>query len=72
MPIDVYEPSKGWTELDTSSSGLKACPKGLGIKDGAVIAFAFLEKDFEEPVFDVEWSNYEDNFDMEDAGDAEA
>jgi hypothetical protein len=67
VPIDVYDPRKGWTELDVTSGGLKECPKTLGLKDGAIIAFAFLEKDeeFGEPVFDVEWSSYEDNFDME-------
>lgn len=64
VPIDIYEPSKGWTELDTTSGGLKECPKSLGLKDGAVIAFAFLDG-FEEPKFEVEWSSYEDNFDME-------
>jgi hypothetical protein len=36
----------------------------LGLKDGAIIAFAFLDG-FEEPRFNVEWSSYEDNFDME-------
>lgn len=63
-PIDIYEPSKGWTELDTTTGGLKECPKSLGLKDGAIIAFAFLDG-FEEPRFNVEWSSYEDNFDME-------
>jgi hypothetical protein len=46
----------------------------LGLKDGAVVAFAFLEKgdEFgEEPVFEVEWSSYEDNFDMEADGEGE-
>lgn len=71
VPVDVYEPSKGWTELDTTSGGLKECPKSLELKDGAVIAFAFLETDeeFSEPTFEVEWSSYEDNFDMD--GEAE-
>lgn len=41
----------------------------MGLKDGAVIAFAFLEKgeEFGEPVFSVDWSSYEDNFDMDGA-----
>ena len=69
MPIDVYEPSKGWTELDTTSGGLKECPLSLGLKDGAIIAFAFLkeEEEFGEPVFEVEWSSYDDNYEMDDA-----
>jgi hypothetical protein len=70
VPIDNFDPSKGWREIDTTSGDLKECPKSLGLKDGAVIAFAFLESDdeFGEPVFEVEWSSYEDNFDMEDQG----
>jgi len=64
VPIDIYEPSKGWTELDTTTGGLKECPRSLGLKDGAIIAFAFLDG-FEQPNFNVEWSSYEDNFDME-------
>lgn len=74
-PIDIFEPSKGWTELDTVSGGLKECPQSLGLKDGAVIAFAFLEKgeEFGEKgaLFEVEWSSYEDNFDMEADGEGE-
>ena len=74
VPIDVYEPNKGWTELDANSGGLKECPKSFGLKDGAIIAFTFLDKDeeFGEPVFDVEWSSYEDNFDMEGEREGEA
>ena len=66
--VDVYETSKGWTELDLSSGGLKECPKSLNVKDGAIIAFAFVSG-FEEPVFNVEWSSYEENFDMEEEGE---
>jgi hypothetical protein len=59
--------------LDVTSGGLTECPKSLGLKDGAAIAFTFVETDEEfgekEPVFEVEWSSYEDNFDME--GEAE-
>lgn len=71
MPIDIYEPAKGWQELDTISGGLRECAKSLGLKDGAVVAFALLEKgeEFVEPVFRVEWSSYEDNFEMEGEGE---
>jgi hypothetical protein len=65
---DVYEPSKGWTELDTNAGGLKESPKSLGLKDGAIVAFAFLpEGDVgeKEAEFVVEWSSYEENYDME-------
>lgn len=53
------------------SGGLKECPKSLGLKDGAVVAFAFLEKgdEFAEPVFRVEWSSYEDNYEMQGEGE---
>lgn len=71
VPIDVYEPSKGWVEMGTVGS-TKDCPKSLGLKDNSVIAFAFIEGDEgEEKVqFHVEWSSYEDQY-PEDIGEDE-
>ena len=69
VPIDVYEPSKGWTELDTVGEGIKECPKSLGLKDGSVIAFAFVngeQNQEKEGEFEVEWSSYEDHYPEEE------
>lgn len=70
VPIDTYEPSKGWVEI-TTDGGVKDTPKSLGLKDNCMIAFAFIEGDQgEEPVeFHVEFSSYDDQYpeDMLDA-----
>lgn len=63
-PIDIYEPSKGWQKLQVSD---KDTLKGKGIKDNAVLAFAFTEGDaettLEEDVeFVVEWSSYDEQY----------
>jgi hypothetical protein len=73
VPIDVYEPSKGWVEI-TTDGGAKESPKSLGLKDGSVIAFAFVEGARDEGAegveFNVEWSNYEDQYADEMVDDA--
>jgi hypothetical protein len=43
VPIDQYDPSKGWDELDTRGAGIKESPKSLGLKDGSKLAMAFVE-----------------------------
>jgi hypothetical protein len=45
VPVDPYELSKGWDELDTRGGGMKETPRSLGLKDGSKIAFAFAEND---------------------------
>ena len=70
VPVDVYEPSKGWTELATGGGGIKESPKSLGLKDGSVVAFAFVngERDDETGAeFVVEWSSYEDQYPEDEA-----
>jgi len=46
----------------------KDCPLSLGLKDGDFIAFAFEEErnDEDEIEFIVEWSSYDENYDMEE------
>jgi hypothetical protein len=66
--VDPNETSKGWTEIDTVGGGLKECPKSSGLKDGAAVAFAFLEQEGDEVAFEVLWSSYEEMYDMEAAG----
>jgi len=72
VPIDTYEPSKGWVEI-TTEGGIKESPKSLGLKDGSMIAFAFIEgKQGEETVeFNVEFSSYEDQYPEDMIDDAE-
>ena len=66
MPENVYEPSTaGWTEIDTSD--LMETPKGVGLKDGSVLAFSFMEDTGGFADFDVEWSSYEEQYPDEDA-----
>ncbi|KAE9368689.1 hypothetical protein N431DRAFT_512916 [Stipitochalara longipes BDJ] len=43
VPIDQYDPSKGWDELDTRGVGMKETPKSLGLKDGSKLAMAFVD-----------------------------
>lgn len=62
VPIDVYEPSKGWTELEVNGV-TKDNPKTLGLKDGGVLAFAFSDETDEDPAeFNVEWSSYDEQY----------
>jgi hypothetical protein len=74
LPIDVYEPSKGWEEIISSGSSTKDTPKSLGLKDGSVLAFAFREGEGEgdgEAEFSVEWSSYDEQYgDGEERGEA--
>ncbi|KAB8304127.1 hypothetical protein EYC80_003547 [Monilinia laxa] len=60
LPRDAQDPKKGWTELDL---GLGDTPGGLGLRDGAVLAFKFLGDDEEtERGFDVRWPSYEEMY----------
>lgn len=63
VPVDSYEPSKGWVEI-TTDGGVKESPKSLGLKDGCMIAFTFVEgEQGEDPAeFHVEFSSYEDQY----------
>lgn len=63
VPVDIYEPSKGWVEISTDS-GIKESPKSLGLKDCSMIAFAFIEgEQGDETVeFHVEFSSYEEQY----------
>lgn len=60
VPIDVYEPSKGWVEINTDGA-FKESPKSLDLKDGSEIAFTFLEgaTGAESINFHVEYSVYD-------------
>lgn len=62
----MYDNTKGWTELDTSS--LKENLKGLGIKDGSMLAFTFVTEGEEEPEpeFKVEFCNLEELYPEEE------
>jgi hypothetical protein len=72
IPVDSYEPSKGWVEI-TTDGGLKESPRSLGLKDGCMIAFTFIEgEQGDETVeFHVEFSSYEDQY-PEDMADGAA
>lgn len=63
VPVDTYEPGKGWVEI-TTDGGIKESPKSLGLKDGCMIAFAFVEgEQGDETVeFHVEFSSYEEQY----------
>jgi hypothetical protein len=63
VPIDVYEPSKGWVELGAGGK-VKQTPKSLGLKDGSVVAFTFVpaEREDETVEFNVEWSSYDEQY----------
>ncbi|CAG8952875.1 hypothetical protein HYFRA_00007589 [Hymenoscyphus fraxineus] len=67
VPNDAYDPSKGWSELDTGN-GLKETPKSLGVKDGSMIAFVFVPEGEEdsEPEFKVEFCNLEELYPEEE------
>lgn len=64
VPVDIYEMSKGWEELNTggAAGGMKESPKSLGLKDGSCLAFRFAgeEEGDEDDLFSVEWPDYEE------------
>ena len=69
VPNDVYDNSKGWSELDTDAGGgIKESPKSMGLKDGSMLAFAFVPATDEEmqPEFYVEFSNVEELYPEEE------
>lgn len=68
MPLDPYDLSKGWSELDTSGGGgIKETPKSLGLKDVSAIAFAVANGDASEFEFWVEEVNMDELYPEEDA-----
>ena len=70
VPIDSYEPEKGWTELATNPGDIRESPRSLGLKDGALIAFAFIEGEGKNVglEFKVEWSSYEAEYGVDGDG----
>lgn len=63
LPVDIFEPSKGWRELEKESAKMKDCPKGAGLKDGSMVAFAFRKQGEEGDVdFEVEIPSYEEEY----------
>ncbi|KAH7319438.1 hypothetical protein BKA65DRAFT_465368 [Rhexocercosporidium sp. MPI-PUGE-AT-0058] len=62
VPKDNYDMDKGWDELAVSAAGLKESPKSLGLKDGAMIAFAFADSEHwtNNGEFHVEFSNVDE------------
>jgi len=68
VPKDTYDLEKGWDELALSAAGLKETPKSLGIKDGAMLAFAFADEECwaEKGEFDVQFSNVDELYPEEE------
>lgn len=72
MPVDIYDSSLGWQELEVSGDegGLKDNPKALGLKDGAMLAFRFKSEDDDEDElvdhFTVEWPSYDEQYGEEE------
>jgi hypothetical protein len=60
VPIDPYELSKGWDELDTRGGGMIETPRSLGLKDGSKIAFAFVENDEDKEAKELFYVEYPD------------
>jgi hypothetical protein len=74
--VDKFDTTKGWHELDTGKGSITQNPKSLGLKDGDMVAFAFMEiegkgkgkegeekeRKLGESPFDVEFSSYDDNY----------
>ncbi|KAH6711286.1 hypothetical protein BKA61DRAFT_577746 [Leptodontidium sp. MPI-SDFR-AT-0119] len=62
VPKDNYDLEKGWDELAISAAGLKESPKSLGLKDSAMIAFAFTDSEHwtKTGEFHVEFSNVDE------------
>jgi hypothetical protein len=61
VPKDIYDPSKGWDELNIRGGGMKESPRSLGLKDGSQVAFAFVDENEEDKeakdLFHVEYSD---------------
>jgi hypothetical protein len=68
VPVDPLEPDEGWTELSTNQGDVIESPKSLALKDGAVIAFAFIEGEGKKAGYEfmVEWSNYDEQYGEEE------
>lgn len=60
VPVDPYEPSKGWDELDIRAGGIKETPKSLGLKDGSKIAFAFTDGEEDKAAKELFYVEYPD------------
>ncbi|KAH7122141.1 hypothetical protein B0J13DRAFT_567016 [Dactylonectria estremocensis] len=52
------DPSRGWKKLKANSAG--STPTKLGLKNNSLVAFAFVEDEDDEPVFEVEWPREDD------------
>ncbi|RDW76044.1 hypothetical protein BP5796_06865 [Coleophoma crateriformis] len=66
IPKDIYEPSKGFQDLDVHKEGSKASPATLDWKDGSILAFRFAKEDEQTPSqFWVEWSSYDEQYGTE-------
>jgi len=72
MLKDRFDVKKGWDEIETGGN-ITQSPKSLGLRDGDMVAFAFLgregkgkekEKEMQlgESPFWVEFSSYDDNY----------
>jgi hypothetical protein len=61
VPKDIYDPTKGWDELNTGAGGMTESPRSLNLKDGSQIAFGFVDEDEEDKeakdLFHVEYSD---------------
>ncbi|PQE31493.1 Kinesin 6 protein [Rutstroemia sp. NJR-2017a WRK4] len=71
VPKDIYEPSKGWTELHV---GVGDTPSSMGLKDGSLVAFRFESEDEEEEgsgEFEVKFPSYAEEYGEEEAGEGE-
>jgi hypothetical protein len=67
---DPLADEKTWTVLNTGATGLKETPISLGLKDGSILAFSFVnDPEEDDPEFVVEWSSYDDHYDQ-DPGEA--
>ncbi|KAG9232943.1 hypothetical protein BJ875DRAFT_442700 [Amylocarpus encephaloides] len=61
VPNDIYDHTRGWTELDIGISDEKDCPKSMELKDGSMVAFTFSSgNDDGKLEFNVEFSNVEE------------
>ncbi|KAM3086164.1 hypothetical protein ACMFMG_000300 [Clarireedia jacksonii] len=70
VPKDIYEPSKGWTELHV---GVGDTPSSMGLKDGSLVAFRFDSEDDEgegSGEFEVKFPSYAEEY-GEEAGEGE-
>jgi hypothetical protein len=80
MLRDQYDNSKGWEEIVLSGGGLRDTAKSVGLKDGSVVAFKFIDGDKEEAEeddvndgFNVQWPSYDETYpdQMEEVVEAE-